>query len=77
MEPKKYTGNHEFFTFKGVTAIEVAMKANCFTNLSDADTKIRSGGFRINHTLITNPQEALIYGQHILNNNTSVILVGK
>jgi tyrosyl-tRNA synthetase len=61
----------------GMTVIELAMKANCFKNIEDAATKIQAGGFRINHTLITNPQEVLIHGQHILLNNISVIKVGK
>jgi tyrosyl-tRNA synthetase len=59
-----------------MTAIECAMKANCFPNIEDAAKKIKSGAFRINHTLVTNPQEGLIYGQHILLNNISVLKIG-
>lgn len=62
---------------KGLTVAECAMKAKCFKTLEVAMHIINSGGFRINHTLITNPHEVLIYGQHILTNNISVVRVGK
>ncbi len=61
----------------GLTVAECALKAKCFKTLDLAMHIIKAGGFRMNHTLITNPQEALIYGQHILTNNISVIRVGK
>ena len=60
----------------GLTVVECAVKAKCFRTLDDAVHKIKAGGFRMNHTLVTNPNEALIYGQHILHNNTTVIRVG-
>ena len=61
----------------GLTVAECALEAKCFKTLDLAIHIIQSGGFRMNHTLITNPQEALIYGQHVLTNNISVIRVGK
>jgi tyrosyl-tRNA synthetase len=55
---------------------ECALKAKCFRSLDDAIRIIKAGGFRINHTIVNNPEEVMIYGQHILNNNISVIRVG-
>lgn len=57
--------------------LECALKANCFRTVEDAAHIIQAGGFKINGTLATDPQEALIYGQHILMNNITVIRVGK
>ena len=61
----------------GMSVSECALKANCFKTPQDCMRIIQAGGFRMNHTLITNPQEVMIYGQHILNNNITVIRVGK
>jgi tyrosyl-tRNA synthetase len=56
---------------------ECALKVKCFKNIEECLQIIRAGGFRMNHTLVTNPEEVMIYGQHILNNNITVIRVGK
>lgn len=61
----------------GMSVSECALKSNCFKNTQDCVRIIQAGGFRMNHTLITNPLEVMIYGQHILNNNITVIRVGK
>lgn len=60
-----------------MTVTECALKTKCFNSVEDAVRKIRAGGFRMNHTQITNPEEVMIYGQHIMNNDMSVIRVGK
>lgn len=60
-----------------MTVLECAMKTNGFKNIDEAIYVIESGGFRMNHTVIKNPSEVLIYGQHILMNNLSVIRIGK
>lgn len=75
-------------TFKGASTVnltmapemsvlECAVEAKCFRSIEDATSIIKAGGFRINGTLVTNPQESLIFGQHILSNNITIIRVGK
>ena len=59
-----------------MTVMECALKAKCFRSPEDAIHIIKGGGFRINHALVSNPEEALIFGQHILMNNTTIIRVG-
>lgn len=59
-----------------MTITDCVLKANCFRNVEDAIHIIKSGGVRVNFDLITNPQEVLIYGQHILPNNITIIRVG-
>jgi tyrosyl-tRNA synthetase len=61
----------------GTSVTECALKAKCFRSLDEAIRIIKAGGFRMNHSVITNPEEVLIYGQHILNNNISIIRVGE
>ncbi|CAF0794593.1 unnamed protein product, partial [Brachionus calyciflorus] len=58
-----------------MSVLECVVKANCFKSIEEAAKIIQAGGFRINGTMITNPQEALIYGQHILPNNITIIRV--
>lgn len=60
-----------------MTVLECALAAKCFRSPEDAAHIIKAGGFKINGTLCTNPQEALVYGQHILINNITIIRVGK
>ncbi|RMZ99151.1 tyrosine--tRNA mitochondrial, partial [Brachionus plicatilis] len=60
-----------------MSVLECAVEAQCFRSVEDAAAVIKAGGFRINGTLITNPQESLIFGQHILTNNITIIRVGK
>lgn len=83
----KLTENEIESTFRGastttltmapeMSVLECALEAKCFRSIEDASSVIKSGGFRINGTLITNPQESLIYGQHILTNNITIIRVG-
>ncbi len=61
----------------GMSVIECALKAKCFKKIEDSVQVFRAGGFRMNHTLISNPEEVMIYGQHIMNNDMTVIRVGK
>jgi tyrosyl-tRNA synthetase len=60
-----------------MTVIELAMKLNHFKNLEEANRIIKGGGFKINSVTTTDPAEALIFGQHILTNNITVVRVGK
>lgn len=61
----------------GLTVYELARKAKCFKTDHDAERIITAGGFYINHQRITNLNEAIVPGIHILSNNISLLRVGK
>ncbi|XP_023288902.1 tyrosine--tRNA ligase, mitochondrial isoform X1 [Orussus abietinus] len=61
----------------GLTAYELAMKANCFKTDHDAMRIINAGGFYINHQKITNVNEAITPGIHVLPNKVTLLRVGK
>jgi hypothetical protein len=60
-----------------MTVIELAMKLKHFNKIEDAEHIMKHGGFKINSTNIANPAEALVFGQHILMNNISVVRSGE
>ncbi|CAK1547085.1 unnamed protein product [Leptosia nina] len=61
----------------GITVLELGMKANCFSNESDAMRIIQAGGFYINHQKIKNFNEVITQSAHILPNFISLLRVGK
>lgn len=61
----------------GLTIYDLARKASCFKTDHDAQRIITAGGFYINHQRITNLNEVIVPGIHILSNNLSLIRVGK
>ncbi|XP_014475312.1 PREDICTED: tyrosine--tRNA ligase, mitochondrial [Dinoponera quadriceps] len=61
----------------GLTVYNLARKAKCFKTDHDAERIITAGGFYINHQKITNLNEIVVPGIHILSNNTSLLRVGK
>lgn len=61
----------------GINVYELAMKAKCFKTSHDARRIIESGGFYINYQRITNTEEVIVPGVHILSNNISLLRVGK
>ncbi|KAG7200893.1 hypothetical protein KM043_003256 [Ampulex compressa] len=61
----------------GITVYELAQKAKCFKTDRDAQRIIQAGGFYLNHQKITNLNEAIVPGIHILSNNLTLIRVGK
>lgn len=61
----------------GLTIYELAMKAKCFQKDHDARRIIEAGGFYVNHQRITNTQEVIVPGIHILSNNITLLRVGK
>ncbi|XP_076652061.1 tyrosine--tRNA ligase, mitochondrial [Halictus rubicundus] len=65
------------FAEPGLTVFELAMKANCFQKEHDAKRIIAAGGFYINYQRITNKDEAIVPGIHILQNNVTLVRVGK
>lgn len=67
----------EIISEPGLTAYELAMKANCFKTEKDALRIIPAGGFQINHQKITNINEVITPGIHILSNKLTLLRVGK
>lgn len=67
----------ELLSEPGINVYELAMKANCFKSDYDARRIIEAGGFYINYQKITNMEEVVVPGIHILNNNISLLRVGK
>lgn len=67
----------ELLAEPGINVYELAMKANCFKTTHDARRIIEAGGFYINYQKITNTEEAIVPGIHILSNNISLLRVGK
>jgi len=61
----------------GITIYDLAKKAKCFKTDHDAQRIITAGGFYINHQRITNLNEVVVPGIHILSNNVSLLRVGK
>lgn len=61
----------------GLTVYELAKKAKCFKTDHDAQRIIEAGGFYVNHQRITNLNEVVVPGIHILSNNLSLLRVGK
>lgn len=67
----------EILSEPGITVYELAKKANCFKTDHDAQRIIAAGGFYINYQKITNLNEVIVPGIHILSNNVSLLRVGK
>ncbi|XP_033214265.1 tyrosine--tRNA ligase, mitochondrial [Belonocnema kinseyi] len=67
----------EIISEPGLTVYELAMKANCFKTEKDALRIIPAGGFQINHQKITNINEVITPGIHILSNKLTLLRVGK
>lgn len=61
----------------GLTVYDLAIKAKCFKTERDAARIIAAGGFYINHQKITNLNEVIVPGIHILSNNVTLLRVGK
>lgn len=61
----------------GITVYELVKKARCFKTDHDAERIITAGGFYVNHQRITNLNEVIVPGIHILSNNLSLLRVGK
>ncbi|XP_012534545.1 tyrosine--tRNA ligase, mitochondrial [Monomorium pharaonis] len=61
----------------GITVYELAKKVKCFKTDHDAERIITAGGFYINYQRISNLNEVIVPGIHILSNNLSLLRVGK
>ncbi|OXU18021.1 hypothetical protein TSAR_004213 [Trichomalopsis sarcophagae] len=60
-----------------MTAFDLAMKAKCFKSESDAIRLIKAGAFYINYKRVTDLDEKIKFGNHILPNYITLIRTGK
>ncbi|KAI4501361.1 hypothetical protein M0802_003734 [Mischocyttarus mexicanus] len=67
----------DIFGEPGLTVYELATKVKCFKSDHDTRRIIEAGGFYINYNKVTNLNEVLVPGIHILPNNTTLLRVGK
>lgn len=61
----------------GLTVLDLAHKVGCFRTDKDAVRIISAGGFSINMARVTNTEEVLTHGKHIMENGLTLIRVGK
>lgn len=62
---------------QGLTVYELVTKVKCFKSDHDARRIISAGGFYINYAKVTNLDEVLVPGIHVLSNNVTLLRVGK
>ena len=61
----------------GMTILQFAMKLQCFKNEKIAQDIIQSGGFSVNQIKRTNIDQVILPGEHILQNQLSLVKIGK
>ena len=61
----------------GTSILDLATMIGCFKHERDAMRIIGAGGFYVNTVRITNIEEMVIHGKHIMANNLTVVRVGK
>ena len=69
--------NCEIMLEAGMTIMDLAMRAKCFPTIVDAGRIIKAGGFYLNQSRVTNVDEVIVPGVHILKNGLSLLRVGK
>jgi len=78
---KLFQGKSTFFSEvylePGTTILSMALKAKCFDTEKDAMRIIKAGGFSLNYRKISNFDEMVVPGLHILPNKISLARVGK
>lgn len=67
----------EIIAEPGITVFQLSMKSKCFKTDHDARRIIEAGGFYINYQKVTNTEEMIVPGIHIMRNNISLLRVGK
>lgn len=60
-----------------ITVFDLAMKAKCFKQESDAVRLIKAGGFYINYERVTDLDQVVKFGSHILPNYITLLRTGK
>lgn len=66
-----------YFDPKETTVLDLAIKAKCFPNESEAGSAIHAGGFFINSQAVTDPHRLISESQDMLPNGTTLARVGK
>ncbi|XP_075066432.1 tyrosine--tRNA ligase, mitochondrial [Mixophyes fleayi] len=61
----------------GTRVLDACLKVSAIPDGARGYEVISTGGVSFNHTKVTNPDEVLVVGQHILRNGLSLIKVGK
>ena len=61
----------------GLTLLDFAMKLRCFKNEKSAQDVIQTGGFSVNQVKRTNVDQVILPGDHILDNQLSLVKIGK
>ncbi|KAG8438647.1 hypothetical protein GDO86_005002 [Hymenochirus boettgeri] len=61
----------------GTRVMDACLKVSAIPDGARGYEMINLGGVSINHKKVTNPDEVLVYGQHILKNGLSLLRVGK
>ncbi|XP_069484295.1 tyrosine--tRNA ligase, mitochondrial [Ambystoma mexicanum] len=67
----------EFLFESGTTVLDMCRKMNAIPEGARGHEIIATGGVNINHRRVSNPEEVLVPGQHILKNGLSLLRVGK
>ncbi|XP_044137017.1 tyrosine--tRNA ligase, mitochondrial [Bufo gargarizans] len=67
----------ELFLEPGTRVLDACLKASAIPEGARGFDILSNGGVSFNHIRVTNPDEVLVVGQHILSNGLSLIKVGK
>ncbi|KAM4675748.1 tyrosine--tRNA ligase, mitochondrial [Discoglossus pictus] len=67
----------EFMLEPGTRVLDACLRVSAIPDGARGYEIISNGGLSINHSRVTNPDEVLVIGQHILKNGLSLIKVGK
>ncbi|XP_075712086.1 tyrosine--tRNA ligase, mitochondrial [Rhinoderma darwinii] len=67
----------ELFLEPGTRVLDACLKVSAISDGARGFDILSNGGVSFNHTRVTNPDEVLVVGQHILSNGLSLIKVGK
>ncbi|KAJ1165715.1 hypothetical protein NDU88_006132 [Pleurodeles waltl] len=67
----------EFLFEPGTRVLDMCRKVNAIPEGARGYEIITNGGVNINHRRVTNPEEVLVAGQHILKNGLSLLRIGK
>lgn len=61
----------------GISVLDLLMKCQAYPSLAEALHTVKAGGIRLNHRQVTNPDQVLVYGEHILPNHITLLKHGK
>ncbi|KAK3586093.1 hypothetical protein CHS0354_033214 [Potamilus streckersoni] len=73
----KNTPTTELLLEPGTTIMDLVIRAKCFNRTVDAERVIKAGGVYLNYSRVTNPDEVMVPGIHILPINITLMRIGK